>query len=129
MIAPAPCRTAATTSLRKGRRPQQPICRSRPFERYAWESSFGKLFRSRTSSIVNGTVCRSCWSCARESDAMRLSRSGGLTFINAEIGGAERASLRILGSRIAALGSAPEVDDLVVDLHGDRLLPGLINAH
>ena len=60
---------------------------------------------------------------------MRLSRSGGLTFINAEIGGGERASLRILGSRIAALGAAPQVGDLVVDLHGDRLLPGLINAH
>ena len=60
---------------------------------------------------------------------MHLPRSGGLTFINAAIGGRERASLRILGSRIAALSAAPEAGDLVVDLHGDRLLPGLINAH
>ncbi|HEY2679206.1 MAG TPA: amidohydrolase family protein [Steroidobacteraceae bacterium] len=51
-----------------------------------------------------------------------------LTFINADIGGG-RASLRIAGSRIAALGSGAGAGDLVVDLRGDRLLPGLINAH
>lgn len=39
------------------------------------------------------------------------------------------ATLRIRGSCIDALGGQPEVDDLVLDLAGDRLLPGLINAH
>ncbi len=38
-------------------------------------------------------------------------------------------SLRIVGSRIAALDVDPQPEDLIVDLAGDRLLPGLINAH
>jgi cytosine/adenosine deaminase-related metal-dependent hydrolase len=48
-----------------------------------------------------------------------------VTFVNA--GNAD--SLRIAGSRIAAVGAAGSAGDLVVDLKGDRLLPGLINAH
>src|SRR5262245_32197461 len=52
----------------------------------------------------------------------------GLTFVNADLGG-EETSLRIVGSRIASLGEVPQPDDLVIDLGGDRLLPGLINAH
>ncbi|HEY4443758.1 MAG TPA: amidohydrolase family protein [Steroidobacteraceae bacterium] len=52
---------------------------------------------------------------------------GCITFVNAEIGGSTAASLRIAGSRIAAVGGG--AGDLVVDLRGDRLLPGLINAH
>ena len=51
----------------------------------------------------------------------------GVTFINADIG-AER-SLRIVGSRIASVGGDPQRGDVVIDLEGDRLLPGLINAH
>jgi cytosine/adenosine deaminase-related metal-dependent hydrolase len=59
----------------------------------------------------------------------RRSKScGGVTFINAHIGG-DIGSLRILGSRIAALGEVPQVGDLIVDLKGDRVMPGLINAH
>ncbi len=52
-----------------------------------------------------------------------------LTFINADISGGAAASLRIEGSRIAALGGGAGAGDLLVDLRGDRLLPGLINAH
>jgi cytosine/adenosine deaminase-related metal-dependent hydrolase len=52
-----------------------------------------------------------------------------LTFINADIGGTAATTLRVVGSRIAALGRPPAPDDVVVDLDGDRLLPGLINAH
>jgi cytosine/adenosine deaminase-related metal-dependent hydrolase len=53
-----------------------------------------------------------------------------LTFINAAFGGRAAASLRIAGSRIAALDpAAPAAGDLTVDLRGDRLLPGFINAH
>jgi cytosine/adenosine deaminase-related metal-dependent hydrolase len=51
-----------------------------------------------------------------------------LTFINARMG-VGATTLRILGSRIVALGAAAEPGDRVVDLRGDRLLPGLINAH
>jgi imidazolonepropionase-like amidohydrolase len=38
-------------------------------------------------------------------------------------------SLRVVGTRIAALDVDPQPEDLIVDLAGDRLLPGLINAH
>jgi cytosine/adenosine deaminase-related metal-dependent hydrolase len=34
-----------------------------------------------------------------------------------------------VGNRIAALNQPPQPGDRVVDLNGDRLLPGLINAH
>jgi len=53
----------------------------------------------------------------------------GVTFINAAIGTQSTASLRIEGARIVALGAAAAVGDRVIDLDGDRLLPGLINAH
>jgi cytosine/adenosine deaminase-related metal-dependent hydrolase len=49
-------------------------------------------------------------------------------FINAEIGGAV-STLRIVGDRIAAVGAHPARHDRVINLEGDRLLPGLINAH
>jgi cytosine/adenosine deaminase-related metal-dependent hydrolase len=52
-----------------------------------------------------------------------------VTFINADLGGSTADSLRIECSRIAALGGGAGAGDLVVDLRGDRLLPGLINAH
>ena len=53
--------------------------------------------------------------------------SGCLTFVNADTGGGTAASLRIAGSRIVGAGAG--AGDLLVDLRGDRLLPGLINAH
>lgn len=52
----------------------------------------------------------------------------GVTFINADID-ADTSALRIVGSRIASVGEGPQPGDVVIDLHGDRLLPGLINAH
>jgi cytosine/adenosine deaminase-related metal-dependent hydrolase len=54
---------------------------------------------------------------------------GGVTFINADMGSYPTSSLRIEGARIVALGAGPAAGDRVVDLDGDRLLPGLINAH
>ncbi len=54
---------------------------------------------------------------------------GCVTFVNADTGGGTAASLRIADSRIAALGGGANAGDVVVDLRGDRLLPGLINAH
>jgi cytosine/adenosine deaminase-related metal-dependent hydrolase len=53
----------------------------------------------------------------------------GVTFINAQLRAGEISSVRIVGSQIAALGVSPPSGDLIVDLQGDRLLPGLINAH
>ena len=59
--------------------------------------------------------------------------SRALTFINASIGASTIddavSSVRVVGSRISAVGCDPRPADLVVDLAGDRLLPGLINAH
>lgn len=64
-------------------------------------------------------------------------RGSGLTFVNAQFGpggiggagGAGIGSVRIVGAHIVALSAAPQRGDRVVDLEGDRLLPGLINAH
>ncbi len=53
----------------------------------------------------------------------------GLTFINAGSAGTDVRTLRVAGARIAAVGEQPHKGDRVIDLRGDRLLPGLINAH
>jgi cytosine/adenosine deaminase-related metal-dependent hydrolase len=53
----------------------------------------------------------------------------GLTFINADMGPQLPDTLRVQGARIAGLGCSARAGDRVVDLEGDRLLPGLINAH
>ena len=60
---------------------------------------------------------------------MMTPSQGCVTFINADIGRGEVSSLRIAGSRIVAVGGTASSGDCVVDLRGDRLLPGLINAH
>lgn len=51
-----------------------------------------------------------------------------LALINADVDG-ERTVVRIGGSRIASVGEPRQAHDHVLDLAGDRLLPGLINAH
>jgi cytosine/adenosine deaminase-related metal-dependent hydrolase len=53
----------------------------------------------------------------------------GVTLINAQTNDREFTSVRILGTRIAALDEDPSPGDSIVDLEGDRVLPGLINAH
>jgi cytosine/adenosine deaminase-related metal-dependent hydrolase len=55
--------------------------------------------------------------------------AAGTTFINARLSGGQITSLRIVGPRIDALGANPHPGDCIVDLGGDRVLPGLINAH
>jgi cytosine/adenosine deaminase-related metal-dependent hydrolase len=61
---------------------------------------------------------------------MNAEPSRGMLFLNAHLGGrAVRRSLRVANSRIAELDAAPSTGDWVVDLRGDRLLPGLINSH
>jgi cytosine/adenosine deaminase-related metal-dependent hydrolase len=56
-------------------------------------------------------------------------RGDALTFVNATLSPGTVGTLRILGDQIAALNQPPQPGDHVVDLNGDRLLPGLINAH
>jgi cytosine/adenosine deaminase-related metal-dependent hydrolase len=52
----------------------------------------------------------------------------GICFINAALEEGV-GTLRVRGSRIAAVNGLPARGDRIVDLQGDRLLPGLINAH
>jgi cytosine/adenosine deaminase-related metal-dependent hydrolase len=52
-----------------------------------------------------------------------------IALINGDIAGHGRGVLRILGTRIVSLGGRARRGDLCVDLRGDRILPGLINAH
>ena len=56
---------------------------------------------------------------------------GGLTLINARLSDGVVAGVRVAGARIAAVGIGirAQPGDCLVDLEGDRLLPGLINAH
>lgn len=60
---------------------------------------------------------------------MRPLPARGLTLINADLGRGGASTLRVQRARIASVGGDPEPGDLMVDLQGDRLLPGLINAH
>jgi cytosine/adenosine deaminase-related metal-dependent hydrolase len=59
----------------------------------------------------------------------RGERADVRAFVNADKAGAAAGSLRVEAGRILAVNEPPEPGDCVVDLHGDRLLPGLINAH
>jgi cytosine/adenosine deaminase-related metal-dependent hydrolase len=52
-----------------------------------------------------------------------------IAFVNARFSDGRTGSLRICGQRIAALDAPQDPQDLLIDLKGDRLLPGLINAH
>ncbi len=52
-----------------------------------------------------------------------------VTFVNAALSTRTATTLTVREDSIAAVGSAPAAGDLVIDLQGDRLLPGLINAH
>jgi cytosine/adenosine deaminase-related metal-dependent hydrolase len=51
-----------------------------------------------------------------------------LVLRDGELNGA-RVSLRVVNGYIESLDAAPRPQETVVDLRGDRLLPGLINAH
>jgi cytosine/adenosine deaminase-related metal-dependent hydrolase len=58
--------------------------------------------------------------------------SGSVTFVNAVVlaaNGRTHSSLRVRRGVIDALDSPPQRRDAVVDVRGDIVLPGLINAH
>ena len=60
------------------------------------------------------------------------SRRGGITFSNAQVLGPDKvvaSALRIERGYIADLDAAPRPEDLVIDLDGALIAPGLINAH
>jgi len=52
-----------------------------------------------------------------------------VSLMNGDLADLGIASLRLQDGRITAIGAPAECDDIVVDLRGDRVLPGLINAH
>jgi len=52
-----------------------------------------------------------------------------ICFMDGDVAGFGRTSLRVRGERVISVGLPPQRDDVVVDLRGDRVLPGLINAH
>jgi hypothetical protein len=63
---------------------------------------------------------------------MLFSPSCPITFVQARFHGAAgvlRSSLRVVAGRIAGVNCLPETGDAVVDLEGDTVLPGFINAH
>jgi cytosine/adenosine deaminase-related metal-dependent hydrolase len=57
-----------------------------------------------------------------------MQREQSITFMNASID-ASVTSLRVAGNRIDAIGCDPQPGDHIVHCRGDRLMPGLINAH
>lgn len=58
-----------------------------------------------------------------------MPHSDTLALLNADLGGRLHTPVTVAGSRIAAVGKPPGARAAVLDLAGDRLLPGLINAH
>ncbi len=63
---------------------------------------------------------------------MRLRQPQSISFINAQVLGSHGFighALRVSGGKVASLNRPPERGDAVVDLAGDVLLPGMINAH
>lgn len=55
-----------------------------------------------------------------------------ITFVNARVLGADgrlSRTIRVKGDRIDGVGVAPDKTDVVLDLEGSFVLPGLINAH
>ena len=55
-----------------------------------------------------------------------------ITFVQAFIYGPDGiigSALRVADGRVAGLDSLPETGDVVVDLGGDAVFPGFINAH
>src|SRR5512135_2191011 len=63
---------------------------------------------------------------------MLFSSSRPITFVQARVygnDGVKGSSLRVVDGRIAGLNVPPEPGDAVVELDGDLILPGFINAH
>lgn len=66
---------------------------------------------------------------SQTSDMLMPQQHPATTLINADLAGSAERSLRIAGSRIVAIGAGPQPKDRILDLQGDRVLPGLINGH
>jgi cytosine/adenosine deaminase-related metal-dependent hydrolase len=52
-----------------------------------------------------------------------------IAFLNAQLPGGRIGAVRVQGARIVGVDVPSQPEDAVVDLQGDRLLPGLINSH
>jgi cytosine/adenosine deaminase-related metal-dependent hydrolase len=55
-------------------------------------------------------------------------RGVSFSFVNGRSLG-RRVTLRVVGARIVGVNGDPQPDDIHIDLDGDRIYPGLINAH
>lgn len=76
--------------------------------------------------------CQWCWSFVPESVGMREPSKLALALDNATFCTGERertTCLRVERGRIASLDEPPRRGDRIIDLRGERVLPGLINAH
>ncbi len=60
---------------------------------------------------------------------MNASPRDAVTLVNADLGAGLIASLRLQRGRIIGVNVPPARSERVIDLAGDRVLPGLINAH
>ena len=62
---------------------------------------------------------------------MRLGWGAAVCFVNARVVGnaAGGTTLRVARGRVAAVGAPPSRGDVVVDLDGAHIFPGLVNAH
>lgn len=61
---------------------------------------------------------------------MRLGWGGAaVCYVNARVAGSAAQTVRVRGGRVAALGTAPQRGDVVIDLDGAYVYPGLVNAH
>src|SRR5262245_17097720 len=88
-----------------------------------------RSFHTRRRSTATGTGCRWCSSCAPTgSKAEPMATTAPIALVNAAID-SELTTLRVERERIVSVGPRPRAGDTIVDLAGDRLLPGLINAH
>ncbi len=62
---------------------------------------------------------------------MRLGWGAAVCFVNARVAGGEAGgtTLRVARGRVAAVGAPPSRGDVLVDLDGAYIFPGLVNAH
>src|SRR5215470_4834042 len=88
-------------------------------------------------STAAGTVSRSCWRYVRArrpllidlEASMHKASERAIALLNASLRSGERVCIRMERGRIASLHEKPEKRDVVIDLRGARVMPGLVNAH
>ena len=90
---------------------------------------FDLPFDGSAESTRIARACRWCSWSARANVLHHDPAPRTIAFVNARIAGFGPGVLRIRGPRIVSVGEPAQHGDHLIDLNGDRLLPGLINAH